>query len=183
MQLKSPIGRDLILFLLFTGFRRREATTLTWDDVDFGKRVIRLPAAKTKAGRALDLPMSDVVRDILVARRAAGDARWVFPANSRSGHVEEPRFFLEQAAAASGVRVSVHDLRRTFITTAEQTEMSVFALKALVNHSLGRDVTAGYVQFGADRLRAPAQRVADEIKRLCEVEPPAAGVINIKISA
>ncbi len=123
--------------------------------------------------------MSDVVRDILVARRTAGDARWVFPANSRSGHVEEPRFFLEQVAAASGVSVSCHDLRRTFVSVAESTEMSVYALKALVNHSLGRDVTAGYIQVNADRLRAPAQRVADAIMRLCEIEPPA-GVINIQ---
>jgi integrase len=179
MELESPIGRDLIRLLLFPGLRRREATTLTWDNVDFAERVIRLPAKSTKANRAFDVPMADVVRDIFVARRAAGDAHWVFPANSRSGHVEEPRFFLEQVAAACGVSVSCHDLRRTHITTAEQTEMSVYALKALVNHSLGRDVTAGYVQFGVERLRAPAQRVADEIMRLCEIEPPA-GVINIK---
>jgi integrase len=181
MALESPIGRDLILLLLFTGFRRREATALRWDNVDFTECVIRLPAKSTKANRALDLPMSDVVRDILVARRAVGDAGgWVFPAaTSRSGHIEEPRFFLEQVAVASGVRVSVHDLRRTHISIAESTEMSVFALKALVNHSLGRDVTANYIQVNADRLRAPVQRVADEIKRLCEIESPA-GVINIK---
>jgi integrase len=180
MALESPIGRDLILFLLFTGLRRREATTLSWDEIDFGARLIRLPAARTKAARALDLPMSDVVRDILVARRAAGDARWVFPANSASGHVEEPRFFLDQVAAACRVSISCHDLRRTFVSIAESTEMSVFALKALVNHALPRnDVTAGYVQLGADRLRRAAQCVADEILRLCEVEPPA-GVINLK---
>jgi integrase len=179
IELESPIGRDLIRLLLFTGLRRREATTLTWGDVDFAERVIRLPAKSTKANRALDLPMSDVVRDILVARRAAGDTRWVFPANSRSGHVEEPRFFLDQVAVASGVSVSCHDLRRTFVSVAESTEMSVYALKGLVNHSLGRDVTAGYIQVNADRLRAPAQRVADEIMRLCEIEPPE-GVIHIK---
>jgi hypothetical protein len=38
--------------------------------------------------------------------------------------------------------------------------MSVYALKALVNHSLGGDVTAGYVQHSVERLRVPAQRVA-----------------------
>jgi hypothetical protein len=43
----------------------------------------------------------------------------------------------------------------------ESTEMSVYALKALVNHSLGGDVTTGYVQHSTERLRVPAQRVAD----------------------
>lgn len=45
------------------------------------------------------------------------------------------------------------------------------ALKALVNHSLsGGDVTEGYVQMRAERLRAPAQKVADRLKQLCGVQ-------------
>ena len=168
MELASPIGRDLILFLLYTGFRRREATTLRWDNVDLGKKVIRLAAATTKSKRTLELPMSDLVYELLVRRREVGDAGWVFPANSRSGHVEEPRHYLEQVARATGIEVSVHDLRRTFVSVAESTEMSVYALKALVNHSLGGDVTAGYVQHSTERLRVPAQRVADELRRLFE---------------
>jgi hypothetical protein len=72
-------------------------------------------------------------------------------------------------AAACGVRVSPHDLRRTFITVAESCEISPMALKAMVNHSLGGDVTAGYVQMTTERLRAPVQKVADEMKRLCGI--------------
>ena len=41
--------------------------------------------------------------------------------------------------------------------------MSVYALKALVNHAQSGDVTAGYVQHSVERLRVPAQRVADEL--------------------
>ena len=131
LGLPSPVGRDLILFLLFTGFRRREATTLRWSDVDFDAKVIRLAAATTKSKRTLELPTSDLVLDLLKRRREVGDAGWVFPANSKSGHVEEPRHFLEQVAKATGIEVSVHDLRRTFVSVAESTEMSVYALKAL----------------------------------------------------
>ena len=50
--------------------------------------------------------------------------------------------------------------------------MSVLALKALVNHSLGKDVTEGYIQMTAERLRAPTQRVADRLKELIGIEPP-----------
>ena len=87
MELASPVGRDLILFLLYTGFRRREATTLRWSDVDLEARVIRLAAATTKSKRTLELPMSDLVHDLLERRREVGDAGWVFPANSQ----ERPR--------------------------------------------------------------------------------------------
>ena len=176
--LPSPIARDYLLLLLFTGFRRNEAAALRWSEIDFTSRVIHLPAARAKAGRKLDLPMTDIVHDLLVARRTIGDADWVFPANSKSGHIAEPKFPLRLVAEASGVTVSVHDLRRTYITVAESTEMSVIALKALVNHSLGKDVTEGYVQMSAERLREPAQRVADRLKELIGIAPVEGG--NVK---
>jgi integrase len=170
--LSNHVARDYLLLVLFTGLRRREAAGLRWEHIDFGDRVIRLPAESTKANRKLDLPMNDFVHALLVARRALGDDAWVFPANSASGHIEEPRHPLDLVRDACGINVSTHDLRRTFITAAESTEMSVLALKALVNHSLGKtDVTAGYIQMTADRLREPAQKVCDKLKSLCRVAP------------
>jgi integrase len=173
--LKNPVARDYILLLLYSGLRRRETAGLKWDAVDFKAGVIRLPAKSTKSGRKLDLPMSDFVRDILVARRALGDAKFVFPANSKSGHIEEPKSALAEVAVASGVRVSVHDLRRTFVSVAESCDISPIALKALVNHAVGgdRDVTAGYVIPSTERLREAAQRVADRLKTLCGIAEPA----------
>jgi integrase len=169
-ELPNPVQRDFLLLLLFTGMRRGEAASLQWTDIDFAARLIRLPAARTKAGRKLDLPMSDLVRDLLVARRNAGTGGpWVFPSSSRSGHLEESHFPLQLVAQATGSHVSAHDLRRTFITIAESTDISPLALKALVNHSLGTDVTSGYVIATVERLREPAQRVADRLKALCGV--------------
>jgi hypothetical protein len=43
------------------------------------------------------------------------------------------------------------------------------ALKVLVNHAIGGDVTARYVVMSLDRLREPAQRVADRLKELCGI--------------
>ena len=58
--------------------------------------------------------------------------------------------------------------------------MSVLALKGLVNHGLGSDVTAGYVQMTAERLREPAQRVADKLKALCGIPPVVDNVTPIR---
>ena len=138
---------------------------------EFNERVIRLPAAVTKPGRKLDLPMSDFVHALLVARRALGDTVWVFPANSQSGHIEEPKFFLARVRDVTGIEISAHDLRRSFVTTAEACDLSAYALKGLVNHSLGNDVTSGYIQMNAERLREPAQRVTDRLKDLCGIAP------------
>ena len=167
--LPNPVHRDYLLLLLFTGLRRSEAAALTWKDVDIAAETITIPAAGTKAGRKLTLPMSNFVKELFVARKAIGRAQHVFLSNAKSKHIEEPKFALRLVAAACGVRVSPHDLRRTFITVAESCEISPMALKAMVNHSLGGDVTAGYVQMTTERLRAPVQKVADEMKRLCRI--------------
>lgn len=170
-KLPSPVARDYILLCLFTGFRRREAAALRWSEIDFKSRVIRLPATRAKSGKKLDLPMSDFVFDLLVGRRALGNADWVFPANSRSGHIEEPKAHLLAVAKSCGIYVCTHDLRRSYVTIAESTDISFLALKALINHSLGKNVTAGYVQMTTERLRAPAQKVADRLKALIGIAP------------
>ena len=169
--------RDYIRLLLFTGLRRREAAALTWDDVDFSAGVIRVPSFSTKNSKPLNLPMSDVVRDIFIARRNIGKTSptrgksFVFPANSKSGHMEEPKFALAEVAAACGVQVSVHDLRRTFASVAAKHAM-MLELKALMNHATGNDVTANYVTLDPKQLSEAARRIVDGLKELCGIEGP-----------
>ena len=133
------------------------------------EHVIRLPADRTKAGRKLDLPMSDYIYDLLDKRRddeAGADSKYVFFAYSRSGHIEEPRAALDAVAEATDIKVTCHDLRRTFITLADSCDIPFYALKGLINHSMGTDVTAGYIVAGPDRLRGPMQKVTDRFKEL-----------------
>jgi integrase len=180
--LDDQVARDFLLVVLFTGLRMGEAASLTWADIDLPMRVIRVPMSRTKAGRKLDLPMSGFVHDLLVARRALGDAKFVFPGNGKRGHITTARYALDAVADASGIKVSAHDLRRTYMTIAESADISPMALKALVNHSLGGGVTEGYVQMTVERLREPAQRVCDKMKELCGVLPVAGDNVE-KLSA
>ena len=165
-KLPNPIHRDYLELLLLTGLRKAEAAGLEWTDVDMTERVIRVPAIRTKSGKKLDLPMSDLVYDLLARRAALGKTRFVFPANSSAGHVIDPKVSLQLVAQACGVEVSPHDLRRSFISIAESCDISPIALKMLVNHSTGNDVTSGYVIMSTERLREAAQRIADKMKVL-----------------
>jgi cytochrome c biogenesis protein CcdA len=86
-DLPNPSARDYILLLLFTGLRRSEAASLTWEtDIDLPGRVIRIPGIRTKTGTKLDLPMSSFVHDLLVARRGLTRSKYVFIAV----HVTDP---------------------------------------------------------------------------------------------
>jgi integrase len=171
--LESATARDYIFLLLFTGMRRREAAGLRWSDVDLAQKVIRLPAEVTKAKRALVLPMSVFVYEMLVRRRAAGTAGpFVFPGPGKAGHITSADRPLHDVARDTGVEVSCHDLRRTFASVAADTpEVSWLALKLMLNHTTRGDVTAGYVQISTEQLRGAVQRAADKMLALCDVKP------------
>lgn len=179
-------ARDYLQLVLLTGLRRREATGLRWEHIDLEARRLIVPA--TKNGTPHALPLSDYLHDMLKRRQqtAAGPGRpdpWVFPsASSKSGHIEEPKKYLTRVAEAGAVKVSVHDLRRTFITVAERMDISHYALKNLLNHKTGADVTAGYIIVDVERLRDPMQRVTDFILRAAGVKSSAA-VVDIRNKA
>jgi integrase len=167
LELPNDVARDYLITLLFTGLRREEAAGLTWGEVDCGAKVIRVPASRTKARRALNLPMSDLIYRLLKDRREIGDAGYVFPAASTSGHIAEPKHPLGLIAEATGIAISAHDLRRTWTNAAVEAGIHPLHMKALLNHSLQGDVTAGYTTLTENDLREPAQKVTDQLKKWC----------------
>jgi integrase len=167
LGLENEVQRDLVLLMMFTGLRSQEARELKWEEIDFKNKLILIPSTRTKSDRKLDLPMSDFIYKLLRKRNSIGiTGKWVFPSTSRSGHIVEVKYPFELIEKETGIHITPHDLRRTFITIAESCNIPIFALKGLVNHSMGTDVTAGYVVASPDRLRKPMMQVTKKIKEL-----------------
>jgi integrase len=161
-------SRDILLTALFTGMRRNEIVSLRWENINLVGRSLHIPS--TKNGDPLDLPLSDFLIGLLRARQqAAGPSEWVFPGTGKHGHIIETKNFTARVAARSGVKFMLHDLRRTFITVAESLDIPHYALKRLLNHRVGGDVTGGYIVIDAERLRAPVEQVATRILELAAV--------------
>jgi integrase len=150
---------DYLLLLLFTGMRRTEGMTLTWNDVDLAERTLLISETKNK--EPLKLPLSDFIYTLLKDRQEAAVTPYVFPGDGEYGHLIEPRKQMRKVIKASGVTFTLHDLRRTFITAAEGLDISMYAIKRLVNHKMNGDVTAGYIVPDAERLRVPMQQITD----------------------
>jgi integrase len=167
MALPSAIQRDYVLMLLFTGMRREECASLTWDEIDLASKTLTVPGNRTKNGRPLVLPLTSFTYHLLKERRALGKMKYVFP--GKAGHITDPKHTFRQIKEATGIEVSAHDLRRTYATTCESCELSYPVIKALLNHTNSKDVTAGYLVLSTDRLREPAQKVCDRLKALCRV--------------
>lgn len=168
--LENPDMRDFLLMLAFTGLRRNEAARLKWSNVDFEEKAFTVVDTKNRQPHAL--PMSKYVFELLSARleSAAKDedgkplSPYVFPSGGKAGYLQEPKRAIDAVTEATGIIFSCHDLRRTFETIAESLDLSKYTLKALLNHKQEKgDVTAGYIILNLERLREPAQRVADTI--------------------
>lgn len=161
----NSVRRDYLLFVLFTGLRRTNAAEAQWEHVDWARRSLLVP--KPKSGRPFEFPLSDFLIKLLETRneenkKLAPDRPWIFPATFGEGHIVETRI-------GGGAQYTTHDLRRTFITVAESLDISPYAIKLLVNHSLpNSDVTAGYIVPELERLRAPMQSITDRLLALCK---------------
>src|SRR5207244_1621942 len=68
-----PYMQPFVLFLFFTGWRSGEAATLKWSQVDFERKVLRLPPGSTKNGRGRELPFGVIpqLEALLLERRDA----------------------------------------------------------------------------------------------------------------
>ncbi len=171
---KSPQSdtiADYLLCLLFTGLRRQEAAQLEWSRVDLKHRTLTIQDTKNR--EPLTLPLSDFLMGLFEARKAVATSRYVFPGEGKAGYLVEPRKQMANVMIESGVKFTIHDLRRTFITVAESLDISAYALKRLVNHKMSGDVTAGYIVADVERLREPMQRISDYLIRTIGKKPTA----------
>ena len=151
--------RDLFLFILFTGLRRREATNLKWDDIDFKDHSLTIE--NTKNYETHSLPLTPFLLEILERRKS--DSPYIFQGTTPDKPLNDPKKQVERVRKISGVYFNLHDLRRTFITIAEGLDINTYALKRLLNHKDQRDVTGGYIITHMERLRGPMNKITNYI--------------------
>lgn len=162
---KPEVVRDYLLLVLFSGLRRQEAAQLSWNHVDLIAKT--LTVTDTKNHQDHTLPLSDFLFALVKRRKVeANDSPYVFPGKSAGGYLVEPRKQMAKVTAASGIPFTIHDLRRTFITVAESLDIPAYALKRLLNHKNGNDVTSGYIIIDVERLREPMQKITDYLLKI-----------------
>lgn len=169
--------RDYLLLVIFTGLRRDEAARLTWENVDLHGKT--LTVTDTKNHQDHTLPLSDFLFDLLGRRRAEAVNEYVFPGANGVGRIVELRKQTDKVILESGVKFTIHDLRRTFITIAESLDISAYSLKRLLNHKMTNDVTAGYIITDVERLRIPMQKITDHLLKCMGVKS-SAEIVNLK---
>ena len=165
----GALARDYILILLLTGLRRSEALGLTWDDIDFEARTLTIPDPKNRTPHTL--PLSDYLFELLENRRKISKGPKVL-----SGPDGKPftkfMYAKQRIKDATGIELNPHDLRRSFATAAESLNISYMAVKSLLNHKSGGDITRAYVKITPERLRGPVQQITDYFLMTAGVKKP-----------
>ncbi len=152
---RSRVAADYYRLLLLTGARPGEIKGVKVKDVDAVGGRIKLHDTKNRKDHTILLSTQ---AKAIVTMHSAG---------KRPGallfDVADPRKTLEAINDAAGVTISPHDLRATFASVAEEL-CSAYAVKRMLNHTDGGDVTgAHYIGKSETQLRAAWQSVADFI--------------------
>ena len=176
------VMRDMVWMGLFTGLRVSEVSGLKWEDIDASQQWLRVK--ETKSGRALELPVTRQVREVLGRRRAArgADDRWVFPGPGGRGPYKSAGDWYARISQVAGSKFWFHACRNCFITVAVRDLMLPESLvKRLVNHAPPDDVTEGYAaQWTHEELREASQRIADRIEALAFPKEPSLAMATVR---
>lgn len=166
LEKAAPLLHAVATILLDTGMRPEECHHLTWENVnwDAGRHgTVMITRGKTKAARRL-LPMTPRVRSILEFRWEAAEkptSGWIWPANTRSGHMEHDTLRVQHknALAASKVRPFViYSFRHTFLTRLGESGCDAWTLARIAGHS-NIAISQRYVHPSEDAVLSAISRL------------------------
>lgn len=180
LQKFNEITRDAYLVCLFQGLRSEEAAGLRWENVNLEKRELFIPDTKNR--QPLHVPLCRQSLTILKRRQEENPegTPFVFPSLPRpqclnkTGHV---RLMAAELKAKTGLNITIHGLRRSFITAARRLKIFEDADR-MTNHVDASISGKHYDGTGVDDLREPLRKIANEIERLMK-EGAGAKVIHL----
>ena len=166
LEKAAPLLHDVATVLLDTGMRPEECHHLDWANVNWnvGKHgTILITRGKTKAARRL-LPMTPRVRLVLELRWEAAQRPaegWVWPANTRSDHMEHDTLRVQHKNALKQSKVRpfvLYTLRHTFLTRLGESGCDVWTLARIAGHS-NIAISQRYVHPSEDAVLSAMSRL------------------------
>jgi integrase len=132
---KQPL-RDVLTIMLDCGMRPGEVFQMCWDDIDWERSVIFIPRGKTKLSRRY-LPMSERIMTLLAARRKDQTEGWVFPSDSKSGHLTTVATAFETVRKGAGLssEIKLYSARHTFATKVLAATGNLSLVMRTLGHS------------------------------------------------
>jgi integrase len=147
-------ARPLIALEGFNGLRRIEVLRLRVQDVNLSENLLNILGKGRMGGKWRQIPLQRMVRtELMEAMVGKNEGDQIMPFSSSGADN-----LLQSAAEAArfgecGVKVSHHDLRRSFGRLAHAAGMDLIQLKNLYGHA-SMDMTVHYVGIDLDQMRS-----------------------------
>lgn len=147
--------KPIVRTLYFTGMRRGEVLSMTWDNVNLQSRIIRLHAHQTKEHQQKRVPIHRVLVPILevVGKLRSISTDKVF-LTERGKPPSEDSLRKPWKAAVEAVGLdpapTIHDLRHVWKTNAMRSRMDYEIREAILGH--GRGIAGRYGRISDDDL-------------------------------
>ena len=156
----------IILMLYYTGMRPSEVFELDWSEIDFGRRMIILPACRTKEGKNENqeiihekrVPMRKEVLEILLSlrhpdRNLVRATGRVFTHRGRFITRNTKRKCWDRMCRFTGLEgFQLRDFRHTFKTNLTHSGVEEIVVDAIVGHSTHLEVRKLYIHCHDNKL-------------------------------
>lgn len=160
-------GRDLTLFLAFSGLRMGEALQTRWDHINWDKEQVFVGydyVTKNKGKREVDF--NDRLKKHLEEMKAkrVGENPWLFPGYHGGGtdHAKQTPTSWEHAKKATKLNLDPHDLRHFFISYCVMSGCDWLSIAHWVGHSDASLIAKVYGHLRPEYRRKQAQQVTFE---------------------
>ena len=164
----TPAHRDCYTFALYHGIRPKEAYSLKWEHVDLDKEIVTLVHETQTSKRTYTVPLSRQSKTIL-SKRKDGSMEgqvYVFPAQGPRNKHEHLILRADDLKRRTGLKITVHALRSSFITTAERLRLRRQDIDLLTGHADQTVTGRHYVRLTPADLQPVLQSIVNEIERL-----------------
>lgn len=157
---------DAIRLLLFTGARPKEVFGATWDMFNLETGVWTKPSQHTKTKVAHRVTLNSLALGVLVRLRKGCEGEgYVFPANSKPGHITTVQKLWRTIRSQAGVdNAHLYDLRKTFATRLLAQGADLATVMGLTGHTEVNTLLKHYAQPVAEKQRAAVEGLYDGIK-------------------
>ncbi|MEA1052671.1 tyrosine-type recombinase/integrase [Lamprobacter modestohalophilus] len=156
---------QVIRLLLYTGARKREILDLRWEEIDWVRQVILIPAWRSKSKRAHAIPLSDAAVALLQQLPRHGELPWVF-VNPKTGKPPVSIFrawdSIRKQVGLQDVRL--HDLRHSYASFLVNAGRSLYEVQKILGHHDPK-VTMRYAHLSPQAMREAANTVAAAMGR------------------
>lgn len=149
-RLDNPYFYAFISLLIYTGCRKGELLTLTWDNVYLDDRYLIIRNSLSKNKKTVYKPLND--NAIKVLQGLDNRTHWVFYNHKTKTHYKTFNKPWRTAKEMARIELRLHDLRHTFASLLIQQGVPLYHVSQLLGHSDTR-ITQRYAHLSPNNLQ------------------------------